>query len=437
MVNQAEILEEMIMNCRVGLLFCAVITYVFGSAGHGTAADWPQWRGPQRDGISSETGLLHQWPSEGPKLLWMVKDVGSGYSTPSVTGQYLYLLGNQGLEDEFVEARDATDGKLIWSKHIGKVGNPDQKPAYSGARSTPTVDGSFLYALGSDGGLVCFDSANGEVKWHKNLRTDFGGQPGIWAYAESPLIDGDTLICTPGGAEATLIALNKKSGDVSWKCVTPEADQAAYASALGVPIDGHKQYVQFLQKGLVGVDPKNGQVLWRYTRTAQGSMANIPTPVADGNYIYTATGMVGCGLVKIKENNGTFDAEQVYFSAKLSNAIGGTVKINDYLYGTNSQALQCIDFKTGEIKWSDRSIGPGSICYADGCLYVHGENGDVALVEATPEGYREKGRFTPSDPPNRGQSKSWTYPVVANGRLYIRDQDHLWCYEVKAATGTQ
>jgi outer membrane protein assembly factor BamB len=429
--------KESDMKRHLGLLGSAAIVLALAVPIYVVAADWPQWRGPHRDGISPEIGLLQTWPTEGPRLLWLVKDVGSGYATPAVVGQRIYLLGNQGLDDEFVQARDTKDGKQVWSTHIGKVGNPDQKPPYPGARSTPTVDGSLLYALGSDGDLVCLDTSTGQIQWQKNLRTDFGGQPGNWAYAESPLIDGDVLICTPGGAEATLIALNKLTGEVIWKCASPEADQAAYASALALSIDGSKQYVQFLQKGLVGVDPKTGQILWRYGKTAQGSMANIPTPVADHNYIYTATGMSGSGLVDVKDNNGTFDPEQVYFSAKLPNAVGGAVKIQEYLYGTNSQALQCVDFKTGDIKWSDRSIAPGSICYADGCLYLHGENGDVALVEATPEAYREKGRFTPSDPPDRGQSKAWAYPIIADGRLYIRDQDHLWCYDVKAGPGAE
>ena len=164
------------------------------------AADWPQWRGPQRNGISAETGLLAEWPKEGPRLVWQVKDIGSGYSTPSVVGDRLYLLSNQGTDNEFVQALEAKDGKRVWSQRIGKVGNPDQQPNYPAARSTPTVDGEWLFAFGSDGDLACLERATGKVRWQKNVRKDYGGQPGIWAYSESPLVDGEAVVCTPGGA---------------------------------------------------------------------------------------------------------------------------------------------------------------------------------------------------------------------------------------------
>jgi outer membrane protein assembly factor BamB len=397
------------------------------------AEDWPQWRGPHRNGISSETGLLEQWPKEGPKQVWQATDLGSGYSTPAVVGDRLYLLSNKGLEDESVLALSAADGKKVWSTRLGKVGNPQQQPSYPAARSTPTVDGNVLYALGSDGDLRCLDRANGKALWTKNLRTDFNGAPGRWAYAESPLIDGDTLICTPGGSSATIVALKKDSGDVIWKCATPEGDEAGYASIVIMESGGVKQYVQFLQKALVGVDARSGKFLWRYDRTAKGSMANIPTAVADDGFVYSASGRTGGGLVKLNKHDEAFEAEQVYFSMKLPNSIGGSVKLGDYLYGTSAQALLCIDFKTGTQKWEEKSIAPASICYADKRFYLHGENGNVALVEATPETCLERGRFTPANPPERGQSKAWAYPVVTNGRLYIRDAGSLWCYDIRSA----
>jgi outer membrane protein assembly factor BamB len=395
------------------------------------AADWPQWRGPQRNGISAETGLLKEWPKEGPKLIWKVTDVGSGYSTPAVIGDRIYLLGNEGLDNEFVECRSAKDGGKVWSSRIGKVGNPDQQPSYPAARSTPTVDGETLYVLGSDGDLASMASATGKPRWHKNLRTDFEGKAGIWAYAESPLIDGDRLICTPGGSNATLVALNKKNGEVIWKSAVPGGDQAAYASVTITKAHGVKQYVQFLQKGVVGVDAKDGKFLWRYDKTAKGSPANIPTPVAHDEYIYSGTARGGGGLIKLKLADGNWGAEQVYYSPKLPTAIGGALKLGEDLFGTSGQALVCADFLTGNIKWDERSIAPASLCYADGMLYLHGENGDLALVEKNSEGYHEEGRFTPPEQPNRGQSKAWAYPVVANGRLYIRDTGVLWCYDVK------
>lgn len=397
------------------------------------AADWPQWRGPQRSGISQETGLLHDWPKQGPKLLWQVKDLDFGYSTPAVVGERLYVMSNKGNEDEFVRALDVKDGKQLWSTRVGKVG-PNQGPQYPGARSTPTVQDDTLYALGSDGDLVCLETSKGTVRWQKNLRKEFGGKPGVWAYSESPLIDGDVLVCTPGGSEATLVALNKRNGEVIWRCALPDGEQAAYASAIIVEFGGIKQYVQFVQKGVIGVDAKSGKLLWRYDKTAQGSPANIPTPVAHNGQIYTATGRTGGGLVKLKAGQGAIDAEPVYFESKLPTSIGGSVLVGDYLYGTNSTGLLCVEFSSGTVKWQDRCIGASSVCFADGCLYLHGEKGDVALVEATPDGYREKGRFTPPGQPDRGRSQAWAYPVVANGRLYIRDLGSLWCYDIKATS---
>jgi len=393
------------------------------------AADWPQWRGPLRDGVSRETGLLHQWPEGGPKLLWQVKDIGLGYSTPAVVGGRLYLLGNEGMDDEFVEALDVNDGKRAWSTRLGKVG-PNQGPPYPGARSTPTVDGQRLYALGSDGDLACLETATGTLVWQKNLRSDFGGTPGTWAYSESPLVDGDVLVCTPGGAEATLVALDKQTGEVIWKSAMADADQAAYASVIVVEAAGVKQYVQFLQKGVVGVDAKTGTFLWRYDATAKGSPANIPTPVAHEGQVYSGTGRGGGGLVKLRADNGQFTAEQVYFDKGLPTAIGGAVLLDGFLYGTNGQALICAEFASGKVQWQDRCIGTGAVCYADGCLYIHGENGDVALVAAKPDAYQELGRFTPPDQPDRGRSKAWAYPVVSGGRLFVRDLGTLWCYEV-------
>lgn len=399
--------------------------------GSALAADWPQWRGPNRDGLSAEEGLLKDWPTEGPPLLWHAKDIGDGYSTPAVVGERIYVISNRGMDDEFVQSLSTVDGKQLWSTRLGKVG-PNQGPQYPGSRSTPTVDGNLLYALGSDGDLACVEASTGTIRWSKSLRTDFKGQPGKWAYSESPLIDGDVLICTPGGSEATLVALNKATGDTVWKSAVPEGDEAGYASVIVVEVGGVKQYVQFLAKGLVGVDAGSGKFLWRYDQTAKGSPANIPTPVAQGEFVYSAAGRSGGGLVEVKVAPEGVTATQIYFTSKLPSSIGGSVKIGDYLYGTNSQGMICADFKSGDVKWQERGVGAGAVCFAEGLLYLHGEKGEVALIEASSEGYHEKGRFAPPDQPERGKSSAWAYPVVANGRLYVRDLGSLWCYDVKA-----
>lgn len=402
-----------------------------------SAANWPQWRGPGRDGISKETGLLQEWPTDGPKLLWQKTELGDGYSTPSVVGNRIFLVNNKGLEDEFVQALSVKDGHQLWQTRIGKVGKPNQKPPYPSARSTPTVDGKVLYALGSDGDLVCIEIAKGNIIWQKNLQTDFGGVSGVWAYAESPLVDGNSVVVTPGGKDATLIALNKKTGEVVQKYPVPEGDPAGYSSIVIVNAAGVKQYVQFTGKGLVGVDAKTGKFLWRYDHTAQGSPANISTPVVDGDLIYTGTHYSGGGTVKITGGPDSMKAEEVYFQpkGKLPTAIGGAIRLGDYMYGTGRELTMCVNFKTGEAKWTkERAVSPASVLFADGRLYLHGEtNGDVALIEASPEAYKEVGHFTPPGVPDNRVGKAWSYPVVADGRLYIHDWGTLWCYDVKAA----
>jgi len=434
--------KSRLLTITAALCLCFSAAFVSSSNSTATSnADWPQWRGPERDGISRDTGLLKQWPAGGPKLLWQVNDIGDGYSTPVVVGSRIYLMSNRGMENEFVQALSTADGKPIWTTRVGNVGNPNQNPPYPKARSTPTVDGDFLYALGSDGDLACLEVKSGKIRWSKSIRKEFGGQPGEWAYAESPLVDGDLVVVTPGGAEATMVALNKKTGALVWKSAIPGGEPAGYASAIVVQGGGRKQYVQLLTKGIVGVDAKTGQFLWRYAEVAKGP-AQYFTPIAHREYVYGGALGVGGGMVRLKADGSGVAAEQVYFTRGLPNGIGGAVVVGDYLYGTEIAGgeLVAIEFATGKIQWKAESIGRVSIAYADGNLYLHGVNGDFALAEASPAGYREKGRFTPPNPPKRQtvegfpelSSMSFAYPVIANGRLYIRDLGTLWAYDLKA-----
>jgi outer membrane protein assembly factor BamB len=416
---------------RRARLSLTVVGIVMVCAFSAQAADWPQWRGPQRDGISQETGLLKEWPKDGPKVAWQNDKVGLGYSTPAIAGDRIYLIGNEGKKKEFVEALGAQDGHQIWLTVVGEVG-PNGTPQYPGARGTPTVDGDLLYAIGSNGDLACLETATGKIVWHKSLRSDFGGVPGRWAYSESPLVDGNVLVCTPGGSLATLVALNKQNGEVIWKSAVPGGESAAYASVMSVDVAGTKEYVQFLQKAVVGVDANTGKFLWRYEKTAQGSPANIPTPVVHDGFLYSASARGGGASIKL--NPGGESPTEIFFSKRLPASIGGSVLVGGSLYGTNSQGLMCVDFKTGDIKWQDRCIGSSSIMFADGNLYLHGENNRVALVEATPDGYHLKSEFLPPGGKERtgGGPKAWEYPVIANGRLYIRDQNMLWCFDIRS-----
>lgn len=389
------------------------------------AADWPQWRGPERTGVSKETGLLGRWPQDGPPLRWQATNLGSGYSSPAVAAGRVYLQTTRGTEESLV-ALDEKSGKQLWQTTLGKVGK-NQGPQYPGTRSTPTVDGDRVYGLASDGELVCL-TTDGKVVWRKNFPRDFGGRVGFWAYSESVLIDGDRLICTPGGERATLAALDKKTGEPVWQAAVPLGDVADYASVMKVTADGRSQYVQFLRKGVIGVEAKTGKYLWRYARSVDRG-ANILTPVVLGNRVFTAGSRSGGGLIELLVKADGVEARELYFEPSLAPSIGGAVLIDGHLYGTSGQTLFCAEFATGKEKWRHRSVGPASICSADGRLYVRGHSsGEVALVEATPAAYQERGRFKQ---PGRSRIQAWPHPVVANGGLYLRDQDTLLCYDVR------
>jgi len=420
-------------------LYLSLISFLTFAHGNVFPADWPQWRGPDRSGVTKESGLLKQWPAGGPKLIWQVNDLGDGYSTPVVVGTRIYLMSNQGMDNEYVRALSTENGKSIWTTRVGNVGNPNQNPPYPKARSTPTVDGDYLYAFGSDGDVACLEAKTGKIRWSKNVRKEFGGQPGEWAYAESPLVDGNAVVVTPGGPDATMVALNKKNGELIWKSAIPGGEPAGYASAIVVQGGGRKQYVQLLSKGMVGVDAKTGQFLWRYADVAKGP-AQYFTPVARGEYVYCGALGVGGGMVQLKANGAGVNAEQVYFKRGLPNGVGGAVIVGDHLYGTEvGQKLVAVEFATGKVMWEAENFGWASVASADGLLFVHLIDGDVALVEATPEGFRAKGRFKPPAQPQKKQvgpfpEGAFAYPVIANGRLYIRDLGTMWVYDIKSGS---
>jgi outer membrane protein assembly factor BamB len=413
---------------RIRALVLCLLCIAFGVVDSARPNDWPAWRGADRTGVSTEKGLLKEWPEAGLKLQWKATDLGQGFSTPAVADNRIYLIGAKSGE-EFAIALNAKDGNQIWATKLGAVGKPNQRPNYPGSRSTPTVDGDRIYVLGSDGDLACLDK-DGKIIWKKNLVKDFEGSSGNWAYAESPLIDGDVLVCTPGGSKATLAALNKKNGEVIWKAAVP-GGQAGYASVIVAEAAGVKQYITLLGSGLVGVAAKDGKLLWNYTKIAGNT--NCPTPIFHDGFVFcSAAGARGgsCALLRLVAEGDGVTAKEEYVGKVLANHHGGVVLIGDSLFGTNNSALVCLDFKTGATKWENRSVGKGSVSAADGRLYVRGEkDGQVALVDASPAGYKETGRLKPAE---RGKRSAWPHPVIADGCLYLRDDDFLFCYDIKA-----
>ncbi len=388
------------------------------------AADWPQWRGPNRDGISADAPPLPAWSEAGPKLLWKQTELLGGYSSVSVVAGRIYTQGSNATE-EFAIALDEKTGAILWKTPIGKVGE-NRGPQYPGTRATPTVDGEFLYCLASDGELTCL-TTQGKAVWQKNFVRDFGGKVGNWAYTESVLIDGDRLIATPGGDRATLVALEKRTGKTVWESAIPGGDLADYASIMAVTVGDRKQYVQYLRKALVGVDAQTGKFLWNYTAT-QDQGASILTPIVQGNRVFVSGSRKGGGLVELTPSANGVTAKEIYFDKAIAPSIGGAVLLNGYLYGTAGVGMFCADFATGKVLWTERGVGPASVCAVGGKIIARGYNsGDVALIDPSPEGYREVSRFKQ---PDRSKVQAWPHPVVANGVLYLRDQGVLLAYAV-------
>jgi outer membrane protein assembly factor BamB len=404
-------------------------------------ADWPQWRGPGRDGISKDAGLLAQWPPAGPPLAWKAVGLGKGFSSLAVTGGKIFTLGDRE-GGQHVIALSGTDGKVLWTAKVGPVWE-DQ---FAGPRGTPTVDGDRVYAIGTEGDLVALEAATGKEVWRKHMERDLGGRVmSIWKWSESPLVDGDRLIVTPGLSDSLMVALDKKTGKEIWRTKTTESlgsngkDGAGYSSVVISSGGGVKQYVQLVGRGLIGVRASDGKFLWSYNKVAN-STANISTPVVRGDYVFSSTGyQTGSALLKLAKAGDGVTAQEVYFlpAKSFQNHHGGFVLIGDHIYGGhghNKGFPVCVELSTGKVVWggdgSDvQAPGTGSaaVTAADGHLYFRYQNGKMALIEATPQGYKQKGLF---DIPNV-DGPSWSLPVVAGGKLYLREQDNLYVYDVK------
>lgn len=392
-----------------------------GETGH---ADWPQFRGPNRDNISHETGLLTRWPEGGPALAWKQSNIGLGYSTVAVTQGKVYTMGNRG-NDEYLLALDESSGEHLWAVRTGDAYHDGMG---DGPRGTPTVDDDRVYALGGNGDLTCLSASDGDVLWRTNILKEFGGRNIQWGISESVLIDGDQLICTPGGKEATLVALQKLTGKLIWRSKVSGAPQAAYSSPIAVVVGDVRQYVTFVHTSVVGINSRDGQPLWSNPKSANGT-ANCSTPLFAKNAIFSASGYgTGGALVKLTSSKEDTKSTLAYHTPRMKNHHGGMVAIDGCIYGFDEDVLTCLDWETGKEKWRNRSVGKGSLTVADGHFYLRSENGPVALAAVSPKKYLETGRF---DQPQRSNKPSWAHPVVANGKLFLRDMDTLLVYNVK------
>lgn len=391
----------------------------------GQSTDWPQWRGPNRDDVSLETGLLQEWPEGGPKTVWRSDGAGLGYSGFSIVGGRLYTMGGDS-ESEFVLCMDAENGNVIWRTEIDELFTNNWG---DGPRSTPTVDGDCVYALSSPGTLACLSIHDGNIKWKHRL-TDFGGKVPDWGYSESVLVDGDKVVCTPGGPRGALVALDKITGQKLWQS-TLYTELAHYSSIIIADHPEKRHYVQLTEKAFVGIDPENGSVLWRYKW--DGQTAIIPTPIYHDQKVYVTSGYgVGSILVDISDLN---NPKEVWFSKKMKNHHGGVILINGHYYGySDGVGWLCQGGDDGDIVWNEKDeLGKGTIGYADGHFYVVDETtGEVALIEANTTGWTEKGRFTlsPQSEQRKSSGRIWVHPVISGGRLFLRDQEKIWCFDV-------
>jgi outer membrane protein assembly factor BamB len=446
---------------RSAFAFAVSVLPVFATSS-ADAADWPQWQGPDRNAVSKETGLLKDWPKDGPPLAWKVKGLGGGYSAPSIAAGRIFGMSNRD-ENQVVWALSETDGKELWVTPVGPTVRQGMRQGIEGPGSTPTVDGDRLYVVGHGGDLACLQASDGKVVWQRSFTRDFGGRLPTWRFNESPLVDGDKVVCTPGGPDAMLVALNKMTGETIWKCQLPEAAEAtpqagapggpgggrggrgggagsAYSSPIAIDFEGQRQYVQLTAKALIGVSASDGKLLWQYQKPANRMGINISTPLYHDGHVFAASAYgAGGGLVKLtKDAGGAIKADEVYFTNKMQNHHGGMVVVDGALYGANGGNeggyLVCLDFKTGNVLWDERDSGQrrapkGSVALADGRIYYRTEQGPVLLIEPNPKQYTERGRF---EQPDRTEQPAWAHPAIANGKLYLRDQDALFCYDVKA-----
>lgn len=384
------------------------------------AEDWPQWRGPNRDGISREKDLLASWPDDGPRKLWSVEGVGKGFSTVVVVGDRLYTTGVIDGEGRLV-AVDPKDGRILGKASYGS--DSTEGGGYPGSRSTPTVAGGRIFVMSGTGVLTCFDQKSGQKGWQVDTFKEFGGRQLQWNVAESVLVDGKHVICTPGGQDALLVALDAASGKLAWRTRGLDS-KSAYCSPLLTDHNGARMLLTMVEFGAIGVDPDNGKLLWKHAHKNRYAV-HAATPVYTHGRVIVSSGY-GHGTEMLRlERNGT-DVAVGWEQKSLDNHHGGLILIGDDLYGTNDRGLVCLDAGTGQVRWSEPKTGKGSLTAADGLLYVYSEKGIVTLLKPGAKGAEIKGTLRITE----GDAQHWAHPVVANGRLYIRHGNALMAYAI-------
>ena len=411
-------------NLPLTTVFCLLAVAVFSAQQPPATApaEWHQWRGPNRDGISAETGLLQTWPKSGPPQVWRTTGLGNGYSSFSSSSGRLYTLGARA-GTEYVMAFDRATGKKAWEYVNGRRFENDRG---DGPRSTPTVEGDRLYVLGGSGDLTCLDHATGKRIWSVNIVQKFGGNNPYWGYSESPLIVGDRILVNAGGSRSSIVAVSKADGSTLWQ---QHNDDAGYSSPMLLRTGSLTQVVYFTGSRALAVDPRDGRLLWSYNKVANGT-ANIATPIVKGTRVFMSSDYgTGAALLDIRAAGNFASANEVYFTRDMRNHHSSSVLIGDHLYGFSSSILTAMMFDTGKTVWRDRSVGKGSLIFADNRLYLYSEDGVVGLAEASPEGYREHGRFTLA---SQSGSPTWSHPIISNGLMIIRDQDAMYAYDVRA-----
>jgi len=396
-------------------------------AGNLAAADWPQWRGPDRTNVSKETGLAAEWPKDGPPLAWKAIGLGEGVAPVSVAGGRVFTTGN--VDGEVVcFALAEKDGKERWKAKLGPAAKESSLMRWL-AQAAPTVDDERVYVVTSNGDYVCLAADTGKTMWRKHFVKDFEGKKGVWGYCDYPLVDGENLILTPGGAKNTMLAVNRKTGDTVWSCSLPGGDTAAHSVVVAAEITGVRQYINHLGRLMIGVSAKDGKLLWS-TDTFQTRIAATHSPIIRDNTVFYASGYgVGHALLKIEKTGGAWTVEDVYRmrTAQYVPWLGSSTRFGEQVLVTNSTGLISLDWKTGEAKW-DARIGRCMYTIADEKLFIRTQKGQLILATAEMSGCRKISEFTPHT--DQGQP-AWTYPVVSNGRMYIRDYESLYAYDVR------